>query len=193
MKTICINRHDRKDRWNKALLEFDKIECNAERFDAIIKSPGWQGCRDSHLAILEQNKTEQTFMVLEDDVAFMPDARKNLDRAILELPYYWDILYLGCNPLEKLEQYSDHLYYLKKSYTTHAIIFNNPGMIDFILSQIGKIRKIDVFYSDVIFEKYNCFVTYPLVAAQHNGVSNICKGTTNYFNTITNNFKKFTR
>jgi len=194
MKIYCINRFDRKDRWKICQDEFKKMNfLNVVRFEAIIGSPGWEGCRDSHLELLKMNCIEKTFLILEDDVAFMPNALENLREAVNQLPKDWDILYLGCNPLEQLEQYSDNLYILKKSYTTHAIMYNGFKAVDFVLSNLEKIRKIDVFYSDIVMEKFKCFVTYPLVAAQHSGFGNICKTKSNYFETITENFSKYTR
>jgi len=192
MKSYCINLAHRPERWELAQKEFEKIGFQVERFEGIYKKPGFVGCKESHLKILQQNRHEQTFAIFEDDIIFMPNALEILSNALIQLPKKWDLLHLGCNPQSQLKRYSDNLFELKDSYTTHAMILNSPVMVDYILKNRGIIRKIDVYYSDVIFNYFNCYVTWPLVAAQRNGQGDVCKGVTNYYDTITQNFKKFT-
>jgi GR25 family glycosyltransferase involved in LPS biosynthesis len=142
MKTYCINLSDRPDKWEEVLPEFEKIGVNPIRYDAIRKSPGWEGCRDSHLKLLEQLKDEPLFMICEDDVMFQNNAGAVIEMAMDELPKKWDMLYLGATLNKPLDRYSDSLYRLKGGWTTHAIIYNNFWVVDYILEKRNEIRKI---------------------------------------------------
>jgi len=57
-------------------------------------------------------------------------------------------------------------------------------MIDYILENIDNYMKttkgkpiIDLFYYEVIQEKFNCYITYPMMALQAEGYSDIMKRT----------------
>jgi len=193
-KIYCINLNERPDRWQRVQEEIKKMDFNVERFQAIIETTGFMGCKRSHLEVLKLCWSYKCFMILEDDVFFMPGAKENLKKAILQLPYNWDMLYLGVNPQKRLKKFSENLYIAKNSWTTHAMIFNNQhNIVDYIIENAGRERKIDVLYANLIQEKFKCFVTFPLVATQYNSISNIVKGKVDYYNTIINGFKKFTK
>lgn len=192
-KIYCINLNERPDRWQRLKEEIKKMDFTVERFQAIREKTGFIGCKRSHVEVLKLCWSCKCFMILEDDVCFMPDAKENLDKAINQLPRNWDMLYLGVNPQVKLKKFSKNLYEVKNSWTTHAMIFNNQNnIIDFIIENADRERKIDVLYANLIQEKFKCFVTYPLVTTQYNGISDVVKGKVDYYNTIINGFKKFT-
>ena len=50
--------------------------------------------------------------------------------------------------------------------------------------------KIDVFMADVIQEKFNCYMCYPMVATQRPGLSDITRKYTDY-NRIMSRYKKY--
>ncbi len=193
-KIYCINLDERPDRWKRVQKEFKKIAVKVDRFPAIRKLPGYIGCKESHLEVLRLCKGYKYFMILEDDVFFLPGAKQNLELAMSQLPENWDMLYLGCNPQEKLEKFSSNLYRVNNSWTTHAMIFNNQNnIVETILANESLEKKIDVLYADYIQPVFDCFVAFPIVATQYNSVSNIVKGEVDYYNTIINGFKKNTR
>ena len=82
-KIYCLNLDKRTDRWDEAQDEFKSIGIfeKIERFSAIEKDPGWHGCRDSHIAIIEDSKLNgyKNVLVLEDDVKFINNCFENLD------------------------------------------------------------------------------------------------------------------
>ena len=154
-------------------------------------TPGWKGCRDSHLAIMDKCSNEEMFQILEDDLLFLGDYYSAVERAMGELPPDWDALFLGCSPQEPFIKHSEHLFRMGKSYTTHAIIWRNrqKGAVEYILDNSDKIAKIDVFFAEHIYPNFNCFVIYPLLVTQTQFKSDTC--TRSDVSTIQKNFNKY--
>jgi len=189
-KAYVINLDERKNR----LKEFNgnKIPFEVERFPAVKMSPGIMGCNESHKRLL-QGITQFPTVVFEDDCLLIEDW-SIVETAIKQLPVNWDILYLGANLNTPLVKHSTNLYVLKKAWTTHAIIYNTKKVIDFIIEGMPKdITPIDVFYSNIILEKFNCFIVNPIVAIQKAGFSDVGKGNCNYEKLLLRNFNRNTK
>jgi GR25 family glycosyltransferase involved in LPS biosynthesis len=152
------------------------LEIHPIRFSAIETRLGWQGCRNSHLAILELCGCESSFLILEDDVMFLSDYYSNYLNAISELPFDWDMLSLGASPQESFERYSDHLFKMGKALCAHAILWHNRngGAVEYILSHKNDIKKIDVFFAEQIYKNFNCYLIYPLLCTQKQFPSDTC-------------------
>jgi len=73
IKSFVINLDLRVDRWYIVKEELRKQGIHAKRFSAIEGKPGWKGCRDSHLVVMELCKNEDCFLIFEDDVIFLED------------------------------------------------------------------------------------------------------------------------
>lgn len=193
MTTYVINRKDRPQRLRDTIEELRKIGLNAKRFDAIIDDKhGWKGCRDSHLAVMELCRNEKYFMVLEDDVHFLHEPSEIIIKCMEQIPPDWDMLYLGCSPQRPQERYSDNLFRVNSAWCLHAVIWNNRfnGAMKYMLQHKEDIAKIDVYLSAVIHPKFNCFVTYPLVATQRvTNQSDTC--TRSDVTTIEKNYQKY--
>ena len=179
MKKYCINLDLRPDKWATVLSHFQDHEIEVERVSGIKEQIGYDGCRKTHLKLLSE-ASDSIFMVLEDDVLFYDGWEAYLDMAMSQLPEDWDMLYLGATLNKPIERYSKNLYTLKAGYTTHAIIYKNGRVIDYILEANGGGRKIDVFYADEVQEKFNCFITYPMLATQRGGFSDIINRNVTY-------------
>jgi GR25 family glycosyltransferase involved in LPS biosynthesis len=179
VNSYCINRDDRPERWADVQKEFNRIGMTAVfRFPAVITSPGWHGCRESHLAILEMNKYEDGVIIFEDDVVFLRDAVSSMVDALNQLIVETtDCLYLGASPKEPQERYSKNLFKLNNAHTTHAIFWHNRkgGAVEYILEHKQDIGKWDDFLANVIQPKFNCFVTYPMIATQRQYLSDTCR------------------
>jgi len=190
LKTYCINLDDRPDRWEEVQEEVRKIGIEIERFPGIKMAKGWQGCLASHLALWEKCRELDTFMIIEDDILFLEDAKENLEKAIEQLPDSWDMLYLGATLNKPLAPVSENLLRLRGGWTTHGIIYNNQnGVVDYILTVEPSIR-IDKFIADVVQEEFNCFMCYPMVASQRPGYSDIVNRYQDY-SVITERYKKY--
>jgi GR25 family glycosyltransferase involved in LPS biosynthesis len=195
MRTFVINLAERTDRWDRVKPQLDAVNQPYERFEAI--KGGWKGCRDSHLAVLNTAKgfrwhdKYRHILILEDDVDMIPEWRQELMKVLMHTPLDWDIIYLGASPQAPLERYNDHLYVAKNCLCTHAMLYNNShkGVVDYILEHRAEINKIDVFYKDVIQEKFKCFLTFPLISTQWDDKSNTC--TRSDISTIAKNYLKY--
>ena len=177
MRTFCINLDRRSDKWAYMRCELERVGITATRFTAIDTKPGWRGCRDSHIRLMEMCRNEETFLILEDDVKFLCDDPIGAIVDVMDdLPYNWDALFLGASPQEPQERYSDHLYRLKNALTAHAIVWHNRhnGAVERILTDKSLIGKIDVYLRDWIFPNYNCFLIKPLCATQTQFSSDTC-------------------
>jgi hypothetical protein len=146
------------------------------RFTAFNTKPGWKGCRDSHIAIMELCRGENMFTVYEDDIQFI-GSLQDVALSFVELPD-WDMMSLGCSPQGPLTQYSEHLFRLDKTaWCLHAYMMNNNnGLVDFVLENRDKIGKIDKWFSENVYTnpRFNCFLAYPLIVGQIQFQSDTC-------------------
>jgi GR25 family glycosyltransferase involved in LPS biosynthesis len=190
MKSYCINLNRRADRWVLVREEFAKQGLHVTRFTAIDEKPGWVGCRESHLAVMEICKDEEIFAVFEDDVTFIEDM-SYVNEAMSQLPKNWDALFLGASPQEPQERYSDNLFKLSNAWCTHSIIWHNRpnGAVEYILKHRQEIKKIDVFFSVAIYPNFNIFLMNPLICTQIQTQSDCCKRSD--LSTIQFNYSKF--
>lgn len=178
MTIHCINLNERPEKWQAAQSELKKLKGVALRWEGVKKSPGWEGCRLSHLALLQHLRFDypgELYGVFEDDVIFTHQfPLHRLEEIMVDLPNDWDILYLGATINEKPEFVTNNLYRIKNAWTTHAMIFNNQnGVVDYILENNGGGGKIDVFYAHDVQHKFKCYLANPMLATQRNGHSDI--------------------
>ena len=198
MIKYCIHLEHRTDRKTLMDKEFSYHDMQVNFFPAIRRKPGWMGCRDSHLTILKYCKDHvdhpayYNFLVLEDDVELAPNWQKTYaDAMIFDTPDDWDMIYLGLSPQSQLKKHNDSFYIAKNSLCAHAIIYNNKTkVVDYILNHTNEIRKIDVFYKDVIQEQFNCYAIWPILATQYQTSSDTCSRSD--LSTIVKNYYKFT-
>lgn len=198
MTIHCINLHERSDKWQQAFSELSKLVGVPIRWPAQKISPGWEGCKKSHWALIRylwQNHPDELWGVFEDDVKFCSlDVMEQIRNAIGELPNNWDMLYLGGTPNEPLERVTDSLFRAKKTWTTHAIIYNpNSDVVPFVLENMLEHERIDVFYANVVQEKFNCYMAYPMIATQRNGYSDIRQKVSRTGDYIKQHYDKFVR
>ena len=195
MNIVVINRADRPDRLEQFKIEMSNKtvlgDGHYERFDAIMNKIGWQGCRDSHLAVLTTNLDVDKCLIFEDDVLFILNPDKGTYNFYKDLPSDWDMLYLGCSPQCPQERYSEHLYKINNAKTTHAILWHNRpcGAVEYILSHKDEIKKFDDYLCEAIHPRFNCFATYPILATQRESRSDIARHSD--VSTIVKNFNKY--
>lgn len=187
----CINLDHRTDRWQECQTEFESIgiKDKVQRFSAITHTDGRIGCIKSHLEILKiaRNKNLNNVLILEDDVKFLNDPINSLIPVIEQIQKFkYSLLYLGANTHCKLFKIKPNLVELKQGFSTHAICYNKICYNRVIegLENINRIDKLDdildVWLSKNIQEKHLCLVTYPLMAIQRTGFSDIEKSNVNY-------------
>jgi hypothetical protein len=189
MKVFCINLDRRSDKWAYVRIEFERMDIRVIRITGIDIKPGWVGCREGHLQIIENNRDEGMCMVFEDDVKFL-EPWETIERALSQLPIGWDMLYLGASPKEPQKRYSQNLFRLKNAHCMHAYIINNSnGCMDYVLDHRQNIKKIDDYFATEIQSRFDCFITYPMAVTQIQFSSDTCQRSD--VSTIHKNYLKF--
>lgn len=172
MRGFVINldsRPDRLEAFSKQNLPFP-----VERFPAISDPDGNWGCTKSHLALLRglrERDEPLPFIVFEDDCKFV-QPWSAVEAAMPELPKDWDILCLGSLLTAPVKRVSPHLFRWRRGWSTHAMVYGSHRVVDFIVEN-HNLRIMDRFIKNTVQEKFNCFLTSPLVAVQSNSKSNI--------------------
>lgn len=191
MTGIVLNLDGRPDR----LKEFQKQEFpfHITRLSAVRAGCGEDGCTQSHLMALS-SICEYPKVVFEDDCVML-EPWSVVEKAMSQLPKDYDALWLGANLQHKLERYSENLFRLKEAYCLHAVIYNSPAMVEYILQNHNTPsgKNLDIFYHREVFERFKCFITAPMCATQRAGVSNICMNYTDFAGELMENFIKNTK
>ena len=86
IKKIVINLKRRPDRLEKFSREMEYMGWDYNIFEGI-DTGGYDGCALSHLKIIEEflKTDDEHIMILEDDCFFMPYAKNQLEKSLIEL------------------------------------------------------------------------------------------------------------
>ena len=173
------------------LFKENNIPFEVERYSAKISNSGEDGCTDSHMDILKK-QTQFPFVIFEDDCVLLEDWSL-VEKAMSQLPLNWDALWLGANVRRPVSRYSDNLFRLRRGFATHAIIYGSARIVNFILNRKEKLARgvnFDVFYAAQLQWRFNCFITYPMMATQRSDFSDIAKVYTNNYQELIDNYNK---
>lgn len=223
-KIYCLNLDERSDRWQICQENFDKYNINGERFPGLKvangvyknepkKRIGQIGCALSFCAMIDNaiNEDYASVVFLEDDFDFQgepQEVKQAIDKAYLELPENWDMLYFGANVVDHfyknpLEAYSDNLFKLNSAYALHSVAISKRGLLKiknyFIdstyknwgLEMISKFEAIDVFFAQVFQKENNCFIANELLCLQRPDFSSIESAFFDYNQLMIDRFKYF--
>ena len=174
---LVINLDERTDRWDGIQKNFTKWPVTLERVSAVKASPGWKGCYKSHLKCVQIAKERQyPWVLLIEDDCRVEDT--SLERFQTLLPLLWDHDYDIFNggpsyisditkvqsepPLYKIKGYAAHFSLIKQNAYDKILNFQE--------------KEIDVLYS----ENLQMICTYPRLAIQEAGWSDIIENETNY-------------
>lgn len=155
-RVFVLNCAHRKDRLEKVrgglvdggLVDWDKVIVFPAVIGAYTTCPAdWKsgrgawGCRASHSRICEDvlhhrdSKCDliwKNYLVLEDDVEFLPGALENLNLFMAQVPADWDQIYLGgqhCRPPEKTP--NDRVIIGRSVNRTHAYALSSKNYTRF--------------------------------------------------------------
>lgn len=192
-KAICINLDRRTDRWATAQQEFANWGIAVERFSAIEDENPMRGLHMSYQKIFQDNAGDQ-ILVLEDDVHFTLPYSIALQTCDL-LPNDWHMFYLGGNATQRLNMASPSMYRALGVVTTHAILYSRE-MTQWLADNmevpevVDRTNTIDVWFAHDIQHRFPAYISYPNIAEQSFGYSDICKMDINYkyFNQIAKKF-----
>lgn len=179
--SVCINLSTRKDKRQFMQKQCQRRGLSIQFYLAEPNADPKRGCLESHLAVIEEQikKGSNFFLMLEDDAKFIANPR------IPDMPDDWDMLYLGGNVrnlLEDSEEAKKKPWVKMRCWTTHAYLINlrNKELVKDILLAKTMDKEIDNFYIDHIHGKYNCYMLNPMIAIQKDGYSDIEKTEVNY-------------
>ena len=106
-RALILNMPDRIDRYERTVANYPSCLPKPERYVGItaqeVKVPDWwQGGqvygsnRQNFIALFDvASKADDWTFIFEDDVCFCQDFEEKLDAFLNEVPYDWDVLYLG--------------------------------------------------------------------------------------------------
>jgi len=183
-QAYCINLDHRTDRWNQVKKQFELHKMNVERISAVDGRTGayaTEGCDNynnactlSHIKVLKAAKAkgQKTIMVFEDDVVLHKYIKKNLNDCIEDLPFGWDMLYLGGSHRKPPTKVTDNISRVHQTLTTHAYIIR-IHLYDEMIERMMKLdQPVDCFFADIQPIK-QVYVTNPPLAWQRGGYSDI--------------------
>jgi len=194
-RIVLINLRSRPDRLIESSLELKRHKIPFEVVNGIKNENGQQGISDT-LRGLFRNSLDaghRNLLVFEDDVQMVVEPEefeRVMDLALIELPYNYDMLYLGANlpNPRRVSEYSAHLLRTIRALALHAVAYSRRGMEE-ILSLEPRL-PIDLQIAEEINTAGGSFVTYPLLCTQKESFSDIEKRPTNYACFIEDRYKE---
>lgn len=173
-RIVVINLPERKDRLIEVTEEMDKYNIPFELVDGIKCDNGAEGLRQTveNIFVESIEVGHKRILIFEDDCLFVHDPTEVMNNAVKELPENWHILYLGAQCINGFKRrQSSALLQLDNAYATHAWGLSLQGMKEIISA--GLEAPIDNSIVSTIQPLQQCFITYPLLATQRAGESNI--------------------
>jgi GR25 family glycosyltransferase involved in LPS biosynthesis len=193
--TLFINLETRKDRLERATMEFNKMGINAERINAIRTTNGAIGCTLSHIHCIETAKKRgyEYVFICEDDIEFKnPELLKeNLQKFYENDKINWDMLIIGGNnvpPYQPVNDYCVRVFYCQT--TTGYVIKNH--YYDTLLENFkesakklmqnpndGRTYALDMYWKR-LQKQYFWFMIIPPTVTQYQSYSDIENKIVNY-------------
>ena len=196
-KIYCVNLDRRKDRWNHAFDQFDKLGLNVKRISAVdgsvkkfnkVKSvdpnkmeesldghryisPAEAGITFSHKTILMDAIANgyDKILMLEDDCQFTDNFLNKFTQTTSELPEDWDLFYLGGQYwLGDPIGYSNRLNKTNYTLGMHAIGIRST-IFEKMLSLTNLKEPVDVTYAKEQY-KLNSYIAKPMLINQKEGI-----------------------
>lgn len=184
-RTFLINLTKRPDRLAYASHELRRYFIPYQLFIGVLREDGREGIYESLMAIFRYcvaNNIER-ILVFEDDVKLLLEPKEFnevMERIIWQLKKIdWWMFKLGGVILQPFEKFaSDNILHLRKSYGLHACAYDIRAM-KFLL-ELQKELPFDMAISNTLEPFGNCYCSYPLLATQKLGGSDIEKKVTNW-------------
>lgn len=172
------------------LHEFNKYGIDVEYFDATLNiESGAVGLRDTMIRLF-RHCLENGFskiLIFEDDVEFINDINYYMPLCLEQLPANFDLFYLGAYVVKPFKaRHSENILKLNGALTTHAVAYSKkvmqkilPLMEKHSMSSRDK-TTVDMLLMNKVVCLGNSYISYPLLAKQRSGYSEIEKREVNY-------------
>lgn len=187
IKGYCIHLSKRVDREENMYKELDYfVKGQYEVIEAIKDPIGKVGVSKSFKKVIREAKRLQLQQVLifEDDIKFTSNKSKDtFIESMGELPKDWDVLLGGVYSDTNLFDYSENLKKVESFSSLHCVLIRDT-MYDIILNHRCKdyeTTHLDNYIGGMSKKgEINVFLTYPMVAIQHTGVSDTVNRNVDY-------------
>jgi hypothetical protein len=193
IKKIVINLKRREDRLLKFREEMAYMDWDYEIFEAIDTN-SYEGCALSHQKIAQDflKSEDEYLLVMEDDIFFLPHAKKVLQEVENELnKVSWDFFHFGPSIHRPLKKYNDILVDLNnlppKDEQKHRGIYGTTAFV--ITKQSAEIIAnwdtskyyhnthrqipIDQYFDIVLYKMSRAFCPYLTITTQRDFFSDI--------------------
>jgi hypothetical protein len=147
----CINLDSRPERWADFQKAFDPLGLKYERFPAIRGPTGIDGCRDSHLAVVQKAKDLKLpwVCVMEDDCEPYPEFAEEFPK-ILETIWKtpnWYLFQGGGMEYTSISRIHNQLLRIEKWACTHFMIIHSRAYDTLLTSyDYKKPEPLDHYY-----------------------------------------------
>jgi hypothetical protein len=183
---LVINLDHRTDRWEQINKDFANSSFHLTRYSGVMvtdpeisrKDRGYIGVARTHIEIIKMCKAKNmtTVLILEDDCKPEPNWEENWYKAKDYLDNNldkWEVFNGGICGIESLKRVVviDNLYLLNTigGCFSHWLYLNVDKAYDKLLAWEDHKKEIDLYYT----YHFNHYTSYPLLAEQHNGISDI--------------------
>lgn len=203
----CINLKEDKKKWTRSKSFLEENEISYKRFDGVKyrlqdkdlskQERASAGNLLSHYALLIkafENKDENVF-IFEDDFKMVLPFKETfniLSKIERELPLDYDLFFLGTRIIKdpifvgkeapKVASFSENLYKIDCSLTTHAVLYSKKGIEkilkkliiydhESLLRYIKEYFSVDWFYAREIMPISDCYTPKTCLCSQHSGRS----------------------
>jgi len=175
-RIVVLNLKERTDRRVQVEQELKRVGINEVKFFEGF-SGGHKGFNKSMFEILKANQDVERLLVLEDDCYFTSNGL--LSASLRQMPYTWDILSFGANLRSNHLKVKTNLVSLKDGWMSHAIGYSNK-IIRWIIANYDQDLVYDEWLRIVVYPRFECYMTYPIVAWQRQSYSDLIQGQANY-------------
>jgi len=176
-KIFVINLPERTDRLLEVAEELYKWQIPYELVNAVKHEKGAEGLRITVENIFREAiaKNWESVLIFEDDAVFVDSCgnpNDTMNEVVKQLPSTWDLLYLGAQCTTGFKfRVSPNLLLLENAYATHAWAISLHGMKEILAA--GLEAPIDNCIVAKIQPYGTTYITYPLLATQRPGISDI--------------------
>lgn len=179
---FLINLKRRPEKLAAAREELDRYRIGCQVIEAKELPDGRAGLFYTIKALIFRHCLElQNMLIFEDDIKFLRDPGPTMDQCVEQLKQrQWDLFYLGVNTHGPFPNFtSPNLLPVTEGFSTHAIAYSPTGQ-----QKVNKFQwrdaPIDVMLANDVQRDGRAFCSYPMLATQRNGYSDIDKKEVTY-------------
>jgi GR25 family glycosyltransferase involved in LPS biosynthesis len=174
-RIFLINLPEDKERLERSSRLLGEYKIPFKVVKGIRHENGEEGIRQTVLKILESCKKLDRILIFEDDVKFQIDPNLVMEKCVHQLKKIdWHLFYMGPNTHRPFtEFYEPNLLKVQDAYGLHATAYSKKGMEEILKRKIT--GPIDVFFAGHIQTLGKSYCSFPLIATQFPGYSNIQK------------------